>query len=261
MPAITMPFKLGPDGQIATQEINGAKLPIYVHTDGREAPFDADSTLGTISRLNGEAKAHRERAEKAEGARKAFEGITDAEAARKALATVANLDAKKLVDAGEVERVKAEAIKSLQAQYEPHIKRAQELEQALYSEKIGGSFARSKFIADKIAIPADMVQAAFGRHFGIEGGKIIAKDANGQQIFSRTRHGEPADFEEALELLVDAYPHKASILKGANASGGGASSSAAGASGKTNITREQFSKLTPAEQRAKATDANVSIVD
>lgn len=226
-----MPFVYDSNGAIVTQDIGGQKLPVFRHADGKEAPFDADSTLGTISRLNGEAKTHRERAEKAEGALKGFEGITDPAAALKALHTVKNLDDKKLVDAGEVERVKAEAIKSVQAQYEPIVKERDALMNDLYSEKIGGAFARSKFIADKVAIPSDLVQASFGRHFGIEGGRIVAKDANGQQLFSRTRHGEPADFEEALEMLVDSYPHKASILKGSNASGGGAQGSGQGGSG------------------------------
>lgn len=257
-----MPFVYDSNGAIVTQDVGGQKLPVFKHADGKEAPFDADSTLGTISRLNGEAKSHRERAEKAEGSLKAYEGITDPAAAIKALGVVANLDAKKLVDAGEVDKVREQAIASVKAQYEPIVKQKTELEQQLYAEKIGGSFARSKFIADKVAIPVDMVQAAFGRHFGIEGGKIVAKDANGNQLFSRTRHGEPADFDEALELLIDAYPHKGSILKGANASGGGASNNAGGGGGgKTKISREQFSQLSPAEQRAKATDPKVEIVD
>lgn len=257
-----MPFKYTADGQIATTDVNGTKLPVFIHADGKEAPFDADSTLGTISRLNGEAKSHRERAEKAEGSLKAFEGITDPAAALKALNTVKSLDDKKLIDAGEAQRVRDEAIKSVQAQFEPVVKERDTLKGELYAEKIGGSFARSKFIADKVAIPADMVQAAFGRHFTVEGGKIVAKDANGNQLFSRTRHGEPADFDEALELLVDAYPHKASILKGSGASGGGASGSqGGGGNGKQTIKRSDFQALPPADQAAKARDPKVQIVD
>ncbi|MFH7191473.1 hypothetical protein ACHWGL_31730, partial [Klebsiella pneumoniae] len=57
-------------------------------------------------RLNGEAKSHRERAEKAEGVAKAFEGIADAEAARNALETVKNLSAGDLVKAEKVEEIK-----------------------------------------------------------------------------------------------------------------------------------------------------------
>lgn len=252
-----MPFKFDANGNIVTQEINGQKLPVFVHPDGKEAPFDGDATLGTITRLNGEARGHREAKEAAEAALKPFRdaGISDPAAAAKALATVKNLDDKKLVDAGEVERVKAEAIKSVKAEFDPVIAERDALKGELYSEKIGGAFARSKFIADKVAIPADLLQASFGKHFSIENGKVIAKDANGQQLFSRTRHGEPANFEEALELLVDAYPHKASILKGSGASGGGATGGSQGAGGKRTITRAQFGAMSPQEQAAAGSAA------
>jgi hypothetical protein len=67
------------------------------------------------------------------------------------------------------------------------------------------------------------VQARFGQNFKIENGKIVATDLTGNKIFSRARPGEHADFEEALEILVDQYPHKDQILKGTGSSGSGAS--------------------------------------
>lgn len=245
-----MPFKFDSNGSLVTAEVNGQKLPVFVHADGKEAPFDADTTLGTISRLNGEAKSHRERAEKAEGSLKAFEGITDPAAAIKALGTVKNLADKQLVDAGEVERVKAEAIKAVEAKYEPVLKQNQTLEQALYSEKIGGAFARSKFIAEKVAIPADMVQAAFGSRFKIEDGHVVAYGADGNKVYSRTSPGNPAPFEEALELLIDQYPNKAAILKGTGASGSGAQGSKGAGGGGKSMTRAQFDALDPAAKAA-----------
>lgn len=255
-----MPFKFDANGAIVLQEVDGKKLPVFIHADGKEAPFDGDGTVATISRLNGEAKGHRERAEKAEGTLKAFEGITDPAAALKALTTVKNLDDKKLVDAGEVEKVKTAAVESIRKEYEPIVKERDTLKGELYGEKIGGAFARSKFIADKVAVPADLLQASFGKHFTIENGKVVAKDANGNQIFSRTKHGEPAEFEEALEMLVDAYPHKASILKGSGASGGGAGGSGGqGGGGKKTMTRAQFDALDPAAKASAARDT--AIVD
>ena len=62
--------------------------PVYVHQDGKEIDFDAPAALSKITALNGEAKGHRERAEAAETKLKAFEGIDDAESARKAQVTV-----------------------------------------------------------------------------------------------------------------------------------------------------------------------------
>jgi len=240
-----MKLKLDANGNVVLQD----GKPVYVTDDGKEVAFDAAGTVSTIARINAEAKSHRERAEKAEGTLKIFEGITDPAAALKALTTVKNLDDKKLVDAGEVEKVKNEAIKAVEDKYAPVVKKATELEQALYGERIGGAFSRSKLIADKFAIPADLVQARFGQNFKIEDGKTVAYDTSGNKVFSRTNPGNPADFEEALEILVDQYPYKAQILKGTGSSGSGASGSQ-GTSGQKTITRAQLEALPPAERGA-----------
>ncbi len=213
-----MKLKLDENGNAVLQD----GKPVYVHDDGKEAAFDAPGTVATITRLNSEAKGHRERAENAEKTVKAFEGIDDPAAAKKALATVANLDAKTLVDAGEIEKVKSEISKAFQLQLDDMTGKANGFEQQLYAEKIGGSFARSQFIAEKMAVPADMVQATFGNNFKIEEGKVVAYDAQGQKIFSRSRPGELADFNESLETLVSQYPHRDHILKSSGANGGGA---------------------------------------
>lgn len=198
--------------------------PIYVHEDGSEVPHDAPHTVATISRLNGEAETHREAKEQLEKQVKAFEGL-DPEQAKQALITVQNLDMKKLVDAGEVDKVKAEITEALKKTYEPQLQQLQQerdaVQQQLHGELIGGGFARSKFIQDNIAVPMDMVQNTFGKNFKIEDGKVVAYGADGQKIYSRSRPGEVADFDEALETLVGGYQHKDSILKGSQAGGGG----------------------------------------
>lgn len=242
-----MKLKLDAEGRAVLSD----GKPIYVHDDGKELPFDAPATVATIARLNSEAKGHRERAEAAEAKYKPFEGIEDPAAARKALETVKNLDHKKLVDAGEVEKVKAEAIKAVEDKYAPIVKKAEGLEQQLYAEKIGGAFSRSKLIADKFAIPADLVQARFGSLFKIEDGKTVAFDQAGNKIYSRTRPGEVADFEEALEMIVDQYAYKDQILKGSGASGGGASGGGSqGAGGKKTVNRAAFDAMNPADRVA-----------
>lgn len=234
------------DGKHYAEVVEGK--PVFVHDDGKEIPFDAAQTVNTISRLNGEAKGHRERAEAAENALKSFEGITDAAAARKALEVMKNLDDKKLVDAGEIERVKQEAIKAVEEKYAPIVKQREQLEQQLVAEKIGGSFARSKFIAEKLAIPPDMVESHFGRHFKLEDGQVFAYDGSGNKLFSRARPGEAASFDEALELIVQNYPHRDSILKGAGASGSGANPGGQAPGGSKAVSRDAFEQMN-AQQR------------
>ena len=218
-----MKLKLDAQGHVVVQD----GKPVYVTDDGQEVAFDAVETTAAIKRLNGEAKGHRERAEAAEKALKAFEGI-DPEAAAKALDTVTKLDQKKLIDAGEVDKVRAEITKNWESKLSEAEKAKQALERQLHNELIGGNFARSKVIAEKLAIPADLVRAAFGSAFKVENGRVVAYDKNGQAIYSKANPSEPAGFDEALLSLVDAYPNKEHILKGSGASGSGAGSSSAG---------------------------------
>ena len=202
-------------------EVNEQGQPLYIHDDGKEVAHDAPQTVATISRLNGEARTNRERYEAAETSLKAFEGIEDPTAAKKALETLKNFDDKKLVDAGEIEKVKAEAIKAVEDKYAPIVQERDAFQSQLHNELIGGGFARSKYIQDNIAVPVDMIQATFGKSFQIEGGKVVAVGADGQKIYSRARPGEVADFDEALETLVGGYQYKDSILKGNQSGGGG----------------------------------------
>lgn len=202
--------------------------PVYVHDDGKEIAFDAPGATSTISRLNREAQGHREAKEALEKQVKAFDGIEDPAAAKKALETLANLDTKKLIDAGEVEKVKAEISKAYQAQLDEAASKLKAYEEQLYAEKIGGAFSRSKLIAEKLTIPADLVQARFGNAFRVEEGQVVAYDQNGQKIYSRENPGSLAGFDEALEILIDAYPNKEHILKSSGANGGGAGPTAGG---------------------------------
>lgn len=249
-----MKLKLDDKGAVVVSD----GKPVYVKDDGSEIAFDVVGTTATIARLNAEAKTHREAKEAAEKSLKAFEGITDPVAAIKALETVSSLDAKKLIDAGEVEKVKSEISKAFETKLTEATGKAQALEQQLYAEKVGGAFARSKFIADKLAIPPDMVEARFGKNFAIEDGKIVAKDQNGNKLYSAANPGELANPDEALEMLVNAYPYKDSILKGSGASGSGAGPSNQGAGGKKTITRAQFEALGPTEKITVARDATIT---
>lgn len=232
-----MKLKIDENGHVVVQDGN----PVYVHEDGKEVAFDAPGTVATISRLNGEAKTHREAKEAAETKLKEFEGLDDPKAAIKALGVVKNLDDKKLVDAGEVDRVKAEAIKAVEDKYKPMLEKAEKLERELFDEKIGGAFARSPLIVGdkaKVAVPSDMIQARFGQNFKIEEGKVAAYDSNGNKIYSRARPGEAADFDEALDILIDQYPYKDHILKGAG--GGSGARQSNGSGGAKTISRAEY---------------------
>ena len=238
--------------------------PVYQDDSGKDIVFDYAHTIGTISRLNGEAKTNREARQAAEDRLKAFEGIDDPEAARQALGTVSSLNAGDLRRADEVEKIKAEAkraydeqIKSVEKKYEPYVQKAADMEARLNNEIIGGSFSRSKFINEKLAIPADLVQAAFGKAFSLEDGKPVAKDGSGNTIFSRAKPGDIAGFDEALEILVDQYPNRDSILKGSGASGSGAGNAQGSNGGKRTVSRAAFDQMDAATKAATVREATV----
>ena len=244
--------------KLKTTEVNGKQyaeldakgLPVYVHDDGSELGFDAAQAKQKITELNSEAANNRKRYETAESGLKTFEGL-DAEKARKALDIVQNLDDKKLVDAGEVEKMKTQLAETFKQTYDPQIAQlTQERDaatQQLHSELIGGGFARSKYIQEKVSVPVDMVQAMFGQSFKVENGKPVAYGTDGNKILSRTNLGEVAGFDEALEIMIGGYQHKDSILKGSQANGTGFQGNGGQGGGKT-MLRSQFSNLSPAEQ-------------
>lgn len=232
--------------------------PVYEGDDGKDIAFDAPATASTIARITDESRSYKARAQTAEEKLKAFDGIDDPKAARDALAKVANWGDKELVEAGKVEEIKAAAIKAVEDKYKPIVEENESLKAALHSEKIGGSFARSKFIADKIAVPADIVQARFGQNFKLEDGQVVAYDQAGNKLYSKASPGNPAGFDEALELLVEAYPYKDSILKGSGGAGSGARGGS-GQNGAKTLPRSEFSKLSPSDQMTKMRDGYVVV--
>jgi len=244
--------------KIKTVDINGSTYaevqdgrPVFIEEDGREVAVDVANTRATISRLNAESKSFREAKEAAEARLKAFEGIEDGEAARKALELAKNIKDGELVAAGKVEEIKAAAKRAAEEQVAATNKaHAEELSRLrgehesllsqYHGEKVGGAFNGSAYVKDKTILPAPAAQKVFGDHFKVEEGRLVGYGNDGNKIFSRSRPGEVAEFEEAIELLVEAYPHRDHILKGNMNGGGGARGS--GALG------VDLSKLSPVEK-------------
>jgi hypothetical protein len=238
-------WKTGADGKL---EVDGDGNPIYIDSTGAEKTVGGD----TISRLNAEAKQHRTAAEQAAAQLKKFEGI-DPDAARTAIDTVGKMDAKKLIDAGEVDKVKADISKQYEAQIGERDKTIADLTGQRDNLTRVAAFGQSEFLKERIAIPADMVEAKFAGNFKVEDGKIIPYGPDGNKIYSPTRTGEVANVDEAFEILVKAHPHKDQILKAAdaNGSGNGGGGGNRGGAGRT-MRRSEFEALDPTRAAAAA---------
>lgn len=226
-----MPWKREADGTLALVDGNPVRID---HTGHEVAVPDSalDETFSKVSQLVSESMSRKEKIRAMESKLKVFEGIDDLEAwkaeAEKSMSTLKNMEDKKLIDAGEVEKVKEEVAKAMQSKIDELQRNLkdkdaviQEKENFLHQELIGGRFARSQFINDRLAIPVDMVQHRFGANFKVVDGKVVAFDSTGNELFSKNKPGELADFDEALEMIVSAYPHKDAILRGSSASGAG----------------------------------------
>jgi hypothetical protein len=219
--------------------------PIFVGADGREMSVKGD----TITGLQGEAKRNREAKESAESKLAKFDGITDVDAAKKAIETVSKLDAKQLIDAGKVDEVKAQITAQFQEQLNERDASLAKANSTLDTMRIDNAFSASEFMRERVAVPSEMLRATFQDRFKVEDGKVVAYGADGNPISSKKHIGENANFDEALELIIDNYKHKDSILKAADAGGSG-SGGAGGARGRgRTMTRSQFEALDPAAQQ------------
>ncbi len=240
-----MKLKLDDAGHVVVSE----GKPVYVTDDGKEVAFDVAGTVATISRLNSEAKGHRERAEKAEGALKTFDGI-DPAAARDAVDKLSKIDAKKLVEAGDMDAAIKAAVKPYEDKLAAADKTTGDLSTRLQKAMIGNGFSQSKFAAEKLT-PAgvDLIRTMFGDRIKVEGDAVVGYDAGGQKLYSKARPGELASFDEVVETLVDSYPFKEHILKGSGSTGTGGKPSSGTGAGKTRTTAE-FNAMTPKDRSA-----------
>jgi hypothetical protein len=226
---------------------------VLYDNNGEEFAFDAGSTYIKIQELQRENKTHRESKADLESKLKSLDGI-DPDKYRQAVDSLSKIDQKKLIEAGDVDKLRREIEDSFKAKYEPEINSARDemnkMKSQYNSEKLSNAFNGSAYIRDNVAVPSDIARAAFGDRFKIEDGKMIATDSQGNTIYSRKNPGNPADFDEAIMQIIDAYPNRDSILKAANHQGTGGANSGGGQ--KRNITRTQFESLSPVEKASVA---------
>ena len=221
---------------------------VYVADDGKELAIDGGELYGKVKQLMGESRDKRLENEELRTRLAQYAEIEDPKAAREALETIKSIDGKLKAD---VEKVRVEVSKSYEAKLAEVQGKLTATETTLQRELIGGGIARSKFVAEKSALPADLLLPIVGHQFAVENGRVVAKRADGSVIYSRTNPANPADLDEALETLVSESPHRDHILRATQKGGSGAQPGAPGAAGaKQTITRTQYESMPPADQAA-----------
>lgn len=222
--------------------------PVYIAPDGSENVFN----IQTLPKLNAEARSHRERAQTLQEQLKGYEGI-DPAAAREAMQRVQDMGDKEMIDKGEIEKVRARVSEEWGKKLSTAEERAQKLESQIQTLVSDNAFASSKFVQERLAVPADMAQAVFGKHFKYEDGQLQAYGKDGQKLYSAKNPNAEITFDEAIEMLVADYPHRDKILAAPDHGEGGSGGSGGGNRGGGRVMRRsEFEKLHPQEQAARS---------
>jgi len=268
-----MPLKIVEIEGVKYAALNESDDVIYTDADGKEIGHNGEILAARLQEVNAESAARRHKLKELEEKISTFDGIEDPAAAIKAMETVKNFDDKKLIDAGEVERIKTEAIEGTEKKYQDLIAErytplegeVDRMQARLDNEIIANLFANSKFIKERMTVPASMIRSSFGEHFKIEKDQLVMRYPNGDEIFSKSRPGDKADFEEAMELLVDASPMREYILKGADHRGGtggpGPGTGSVDHAGQKVIKRSEFEKLDPQRKIDLMTKEGFRVID
>lgn len=219
-------------------------LPVVIDDEKPEGEqefgLDAIHLIEKVPTLQEEAKNHRLKAKEYSEKLKAYDGI-DPQKAAEAIALAKNLSAGDLQKKEEVERIKKETEEAWKLQIDAKDKSYQQLLQekdealnakdaALKNVLISSQFAKSQYFTGKepqTKLTPDIAEAYFSKNFRIETVEGVQKPVGylGENaIYSKSKPGELADFEEAMGRIIDAYPMKDAILhksQGSGSPGGG----------------------------------------
>lgn len=256
-----MPFEfvLTDDGEAikVTKNEEGGFLPLVINTDNDDAEPEAYDVMNVINvgvpGLRKEAKQNREAKQqnKADadqlreqlGAYKVKDSddgpiYLDPAEAQKALNTVKTIDQKKLVDAGEADKMVQQAtaeIKSSAAEREKSLQTALDTKQSEFEalefrfqdSLILDAFNRSAFLREKTTLTPAVAKEVLGKAFKVEevNGEMALvgkmRDEGGElvTIFDPERPSQPAGPEYAIKKIFQTWSERSSYEKGTNAGG------------------------------------------
>jgi len=104
---------------------------------------------------------------------------------------------------------------------------------------IASKFAMSPVLKNTI-LPPDVAEAYFGKHFTVQDGEVVGRI--GEDIINAPGTITPADFDAALNEIINRYPMKDSILRSGDP-GSGTPPNGNSAPSVKEITRKQFDSM------------------
>lgn len=215
-----MPWKLNGDA-IELKDGN----PVWIFADGKEEGANFERALAKILALNDESSTRRKAAEDLAAKVKEYEttlgeGGSNLEAIKKALETVKGLSEKKLIEAGEAQKIRDDAVADFKVAIAKKDEEIAGLHKRFDNKMIENAFAGSA-LRDKLSMPWDWALSRLGENFKVEDGKVVGL-IGGQAIRSQRQLGDIAPFDEALEQIINSHPQKDMLWKADGASGSGA---------------------------------------
>lgn len=238
-----MKLKLDDSGNVVVE--NG--MPVYVDGAGKDIVFDAPATLFKVKSLTEEKDRHfgkasdlQKKLDEAQTSLQAFDGL-DVDAAKLAIETVEKMEGGKMIEAGEFDKLKTQMQgiqdKALSEQKETYEAKLAENETNIAGQQktinnlmISSNFAKSPFFSGdkpRTILTPDLAANLFRTNFKVEGDgpepQLIGY-LNGEKIPSSTNVGEPADFEEAISVIIEKHPGKERFLSSPEGGGPGAGS-------------------------------------
>jgi hypothetical protein len=228
--------------------------PVCVDPDGNEREFNTEDAFTKLKKHPEERTTLQKRAETAEQALAGLAALGDVDTIKAALETQKNLKAGQLMAAGEAQKVRDDAVREA-------TERIRTMEADLSAARsetdrlaISHAFHASKHFAKddkgntKIRLKPSAVQALFGHLFRREADGTVAAYNGDSRVMSHQNIGDPADFDEALQILIDKSEHRDDVWAGVAANGSGATGGGRGGGDGKSIPRKQFESMSTAER-------------
>lgn len=206
-----MPFKPKVDDQGNLIEKDGNV--VVLNEKNEEVVFYPHSSL---SDLHAEAAKHRHAAKDLKKQLERFEGI-DLDEIKELKAFKDNhKDAKE-----QIEAIKAQITKTYEEQLNEKEALLGDKDGVIRKLSVSNKFASSEYIAKETILPPKIAEAYFGSCFEVQEDGSLVPMLNGKEIYSPTKVGELASFDEAMKQIVEASDFRDSILRDNGHSGSG----------------------------------------
>lgn len=229
--------------------------------DGVEDHPKTQGLKSALDKERGNKKTLAQERKELEDRLKAYEDL-DPEEARAALQRQREIEEKKLLDEGEIDKLLEQRTGNMKSDYEKRLgaldKKRAELEEALSRSEATLAehivFGELKDVAVKAGVRATALDDVLNRGrqvWRLEDGRPVARE-NDEPVFGPS--GKEIGMDEWIEALRDKAPHLYEESKGGGARG---SSGSGGSGGKERIPRSVYDADWEAQDRVAAGDAVV----